>query len=55
MYLSLSDKAKSICAVNYKNNCGNCPLRPACTKTFVLSEDNHNKWIDGVNKLAETL
>lgn len=47
--IELGDNAKLICARNYNTNCGGCELRSAC----VSSVKNNDKWVKGVNELAD--
>lgn len=51
----LSNTTKQICKQNYKDNCHNCPLRPVCCKSFTLTMDNHIKWVNDMNELAESI
>ncbi|USK72621.1 hypothetical protein [Peribacillus asahii] len=51
----LSSEAKSICKENYKTNCGQCPLRPACTASPRLTEESHMKWIATLNSMAQNI
>jgi len=47
--LKFTTKTKKICEKNYDKNCGNCILRPECTKPV----KELNEWVIAVNQLAE--
>jgi hypothetical protein len=51
--VDLTDKARKICQDNYKDNCGGCPIRPACVAKIGYGLDGLNKWTTKVNKSAE--
>jgi len=56
MYIELSLASKQICVDNYTNNCGKCPLRPACiSKRTTRSQDDLNREVTTINELAEQL
>jgi len=56
MYIELSPEAKQICADSYTNNCGKCPLRPACINNkTVHSIEDMNREVTTINELAEQL
>jgi len=48
MRSELTEKAKLICEQNYKENCGGCPLRPACV-------NNRDADVDGYTQAANDL
>lgn len=52
--MDLSQKVRSICKENYEDNCHNCLLRPKCIAPYMLTMQNHEKWISDINQYAES-
>jgi hypothetical protein len=50
--IDFTDKVKSICDKNYKNNCGKCGLRPTCCAP---TGNDLNEWVKNINNLAENI
>ncbi|MET3505561.1 hypothetical protein [Halalkalibacter oceani] len=55
MYEELKQKVKDICKQNYKNNCGQCPLRPQCCRNVGAGIEAHNRWVNELNIEAEQI
>lgn len=50
----LSKLSLTICKDNYTNNCGRCPIRPACVdQVAIRCQEDLDKHIMRVNKLAK--
>lgn len=49
----LTDKAKSICAANYKSNCGRCEIRKECIERGGPGYESYNRWVSVVNAAAD--
>jgi hypothetical protein len=51
--MKLSAEAIEACKQNYKNNCGRCPIRPACVATVGHGQEGLDEWVRKVNEAAE--